>query len=531
MRRRLFLVGLLSLVCHGWVRGELQIQKRWIYFSTNLWVDKNVDELETIFRRAAKAGYNGVLLTDSKFGRLGEMDAHYFQNISRVKRLAAELHLEIVPAVFPIGYSESLLAHDPNLAEALPVREETFVVHNGEARLAPDRALEMRFAWKDDNWRPDGNGWRVTGPNGHHARVVFSVKVAPFRQYHISVCAATQDFRGTPEVKVLAGGHQLNYASLGVKPTQDWRAHHLAFNSLTNSEVNVYFGCWDGQTGSLAWRDPKIEEAGLLNIVRREGAPFVVRQEDGSTLLEGRDFEAVTDPRMGTVPWKGAYEVWHEPPALRAKSMPDGMRLRVSFYHAITMGDGQVMICPSEPKTVELLRDEARRVHAAWGAKGYFMSHDEIRVLNWDESCVRRHLDAGAILADNVRTCTQILRQINPGGDIYVWSDMFDPGHNAHKDYYLVRGDLAGSWVGLDKDVIIGAWDFGGRDQSLKWFADRGHRQIIAGYYDAAPEQLKLWIDSARKIPGILGVIYTTWKHKYVDLERFADIYREKSEK
>src|SRR5207249_5751226 len=66
-------------------------------------------------------------------------------------------------------------------------------------------------------------------------------------------------------------------------------------------------------------------------------------------------------------------------------------------------------------------------MHAAWGAKGYMMSHDEIRVLNWCDACQRRHLDAGALVADNVKTCIQILREINPGGHIYVWSDMFDP--------------------------------------------------------------------------------------------------------
>jgi hypothetical protein len=142
---------------------------------------------------------------------------------------------------------------------------------------------------------------------------------------------------------------------------------------------------------------------------------------------------------MGTVPWKGGYEVWHEPPRIRTK-LADGTRLRVSYHHAITIHDGQVMICPSEPKTVELLRDEAKRMHAAWGAKAYFMSHDEIRVLNWDEACTRRKLDAGAILADNAKTCVAILREVAPKAAIYVWSDMFDPHHNAKKDYYLVRG-------------------------------------------------------------------------------------------
>ena len=106
--------------------------------------------------------------------------------------------------------------------------------------------------------------------------------------------------------------------------------------------------------------------------------------------------------------------------------------------------------------------------------------------------------------------------------DVYVWSDMFDPFHNAVKDYYLVRGDLAGSWDGLDKRVVVANWNFGKRDESLKFFADRGHKQVIAGYYDGKPEQIRTWMESARKVDGVVGVMYTTWRQKYDDLEAFA---------
>ncbi len=325
------------------------------------------------------------------------------------------------------------------------------------------------------------------------------------------------------QVAVLAGRQSLQYADLGVKATQDWAAHHAVFNSLDHSEVGVYLGCWNGRTGTLQWADAKIEEVGLLNLVRRPGAPLSVRKEEGEALAEGKDFEPVRDPLAGTKPWNGAYTVWHEPPSIRT-GLSDGTRLRVSYHHAITIHDGQVMACPSEPRTVELLRDEARRVHEAWGAKGNFMSHDEVRVLNRDEACAKRGLDAGAILADNARACVKILREVNPGGEIYVWNDMFDPHHNAHKDYYLVRGDIAGSWEGLDKEVVICAWLFGKRHESLKFFAERGHRILMAGYYDGDPEPNAAgWVEAAKKVPGVLGIMYTTWERKYADLEKFAE--------
>ena len=134
-------------------------------------------------------------------------------------------------------------------------------------------------------------------------------------------------------------------------------------------------------------------------------------------------------------------------------------------------------------------------------------------------------MDAGALLADNVRECEKILKKT--GATIYVWSDMFDPNHDAHKDYYLVRGDLSGSWEGLSKDVVVVAWYFGKRDASLKFFTERGNRVLMAGYYDGEVEgNVRGWLDAAKKVKGVVGIMYTTWEDRYDDLEKFADAVR-----
>jgi hypothetical protein len=239
-----------------------------------------------------------------------------------------------------------------------------------------------------------------------------------------------------------------------------------------------------------------------------------------SGYVEGRDYEPISDPHLGKDPWSGQFRPWHEPPVIKTKNIPDGTQLRVSWYHPAIIYDGQVSCCLSEPKTIALLTDEARRLKAAWGAKGYMMGHDEIRTLNWDQSCQQRHLDAGRILAGNVRGCANLLK----GAQVYVWSDMFDPHHNAVKDYYLVRGDLAGSWEGLDKNVTVVNWNFEKRDESLKFFANRGHAQVIAGYYDGELGNVQKWLESAAKVNGVVGIMYTTWRRNYSDLEAFANL-------
>lgn len=227
---------------------------------------------------------------------------------------------------------------------------------------------------------------------------------------------------------------------------------------------------------------------------------------------------------MGSVPYAGIYDVYHTPPQLKTLTLPNGTRLRASWYHAATVYDDQACICLSEPATMALLQDQAQRLTAAFGARGYFMSHDEMRVLNWCGACQARGLDAGPLLADNVRKCAGILRAVNPNGRIYVWSDMFDPNHNAHANYYLVRGDLTGSWLGLDNDIIIVPWDYNIRSATLQFFAGLGNRQLIAGYYDSDPTLVTNWLNAAASYSGICGVMYTTWISQFGALGQFEQL-------
>jgi hypothetical protein len=99
---------------------------------------------------------------------------------------------------------------------------------------------------------------------------------------------------------------------------------------------------------------------------------------------------------------------------------------------------------------------------------------------------------------------------------------MFDPYHNAVDNYYLVNGSLRVSNAPSSARIVN--WNFDKRDQSLKHFADRGHSQTLAGYYDSDPSQIVTWLDSvvAGKIPRVQGVMYTTWRRNYDDLEKFA---------
>ena len=531
--RVLFLM--LAALAPGAFAAEDSGRQLWLYYPTNLQVAENVDKLEGVWTRAAKAGYTHVLLADTKFGKLGDVPDHYFKNLERTKQVAAKLKLKLVPAVFAIGYSNDLLWHDPNLAEGLPVKDAPFVVSaGGAARPEPDPPVTLgKPAWADESVALDLPARTATlrGRADGNSRLTYKLALKPFRAYHVSVRVKTDNFKGQPEVKALGGkdGRSLNWANLHVKPTQDWTEHHAVFNTLDNNEVNLYFGVWGGHDGTLAWKDWTIEEAGLTNVLRRPGTPLVIKDEKtGMVLEEGRDYEPVKDPRAGNVQWPGDFDVWHEPPVLRTKGLADGTRLRVSWYHSAVVYDEQVSACIAEPKTDELLADQAKRMRQAFGdsAAGWMMSHDEYRTLGWCKACVDSHKTPGQMLADNARKCVALLKPATA----YVWNDMFDPHHNAVPGpYYLVNGPWTGSWEGLDKDVVIMNWNHEKRDQSLKFFADRGHRQVIATYYDDADlGQTRDWLKTTAQAPkGVVGYMYTTWQGNYSKMEEFAKLCRE----
>lgn len=528
------------LFCLGIAPSVVQAQKleRWVYAPANLLVLQEVERLDQLMKEAAALGYTHILITDSKFSRLPEMNQKYFDHVTRIRDRAKELNLQLVPAVFPVGYSNNLLSQDVNLAEGLPVRNALFEVQESVATLIPDPAVALpefsdRKAWNfiDQSLKSDGDRLTVTNPKGENCRAAKTVKVSPFRHYHVSVKVRTKDFRGQPQITVLEPetGRRLSHTNLQVGRTQDWSVQHITFNSLENTTVSVYIGAWGPTGGEMSLAEPKIEECGLLNVLRRPGAPLVVTTNEATprTLQEGIDFEVIQDDKLGVVPYAGEYEVFHESPPIRMKgNWPDGTQLRVSWFHPHVIYDGQVCASVTEPGFQQLLKRQANDVEKLFPSTDRMMNHDEWRVLGWDESFRSTGKTPAQVVAENVRFCTKQLKDLDRNRRIFVWSDMFDPHHNAVDNYYLVNGDLTGSWEGLSRDTIIMNWNFGVRTESLKFFAERGHKQVLAGYYDADADQIGRWLETVhkQKISGVIGVMYTTWKQDYSQLREFRDV-------
>ncbi len=561
MSRLVCLLAVFSslLACGAGLAGE-RLPQRWVYLQTNLLVDKNVEEALALLDRAKKAGYTHLAVADSKFTRWDSLGPGYVANCARLRRACTQRGIFMAACVCGMGYSNGELGHDPNLAEGLPVKDALFTVRAGG--LVPSDAIEVVNGDFEQHKGNSPAGWSfvdqpgkvsfidtrvfqhgkaslrmqdvaANDPQHGHARACQSLTVHPFHYYHVSVWAKTEDWRGgETRIAVLApGGVSLNYTEPRIAATQDWKRVDITFNSLEFDKVNLYLGTWGGKDGKIWWDNLQIEPAGLVNVLRRGGTPLTMVSMDGRTVyVEGKDFARIADPKLGNIPWPGEYTAWHDQPRVTIPAgsrLKDGQAVKLCFYHTAIIHSDQVPACMAEEKLYAILKWELERTRDGLKPDGYFLSHDEIRIAGWDESCLGAGKTPGGILAANIARCAQLAGQVSPGKPLMVWSDMFDPYHNAGAKgrYYLVKGDgpWSGSWKGLPAGVTVMNWHnhTPGRIESMKHFAALGNKQVLAGYYDGPVGRISQWLTDAKSIDGIVGVMYTTWRHDYSNLEAF----------
>ncbi|MHC4714182.1 MAG: hypothetical protein ACYTAN_13090 [Planctomycetota bacterium] len=569
------------------VKQAGEFEQLWVYSAPNFADDAEVDTLIEVMRQAKPLGVTHFMIKDPKFGFLGMLPPSYFANIDRTKAAAEEIGIIIIPALYPFGYGGGYLMHDANLAAGLPVKNAPFVVKDGVAKPDPAAALRIAnggFEGADlpviPGWAADENsavclsldseekvegetslrmsGFENLPQEGRWRRgrcsVTQHLRVQPFKYYRLTIQRKTSGLEASGSTVYIGASdatRQLCYTNFESDPTadwqdyvaadSDWREFQLTFNTLEARSIRISVGVGGARSGTVWWDDLKVEPAGLANVLRRPIKPLVVTSADGSvTYVEGEDFEPVADPMLGNIPTDGRvfpkfpFDVWHPGPGivLTADSrIKEEDRLLVSYYHPHIIYGEQILVSMEDPKTYELMDDQMKRMVEAWGASGYMMNHDEIRIAGWEEPADGVKRTPGEILAYNIRRSVEIARKYAPDATLYTWSDMFDPFHNAYsfedrnRYYYLVNGNWDGGWEGLPNDVVIFTWI--SRPQTLARYAELGHKQILCGYYDGdSKRNIMRWMRASEGVPNVAGMMYTTWRQNYGDLAEFFGLLK-----
>ncbi len=525
--------------------------------SSNFQVAANIPPLISLAQRAWSARMNKIAVNDVKFNRLDQVIAQYFVNVATFRAELDRLHLEVIPGVADFGYSEGMLWDNPNLAEGVPVRNARLVVEDGVGRLIPDPGMTLsngdfenvqnnRFAGFtnqenagvsvfDDQQVAHSGSHSVRmenfrqGNDAGNCRFQMMLDCEPFRNYYFSIWVRTRNYDADWGVQAIPFvwengnlGQPLAYPEFGVGANEDWRKLEISFNSLNHQQIRLYFGVWGGRAGQVWFDEAELREIAFVNLLRREGCPLTITSSDGETVYqEGEDFEQLVDPMTGYIQWPGDFNVYHEPPELRVtgNQIQDGDTLLASFYHPILIYYGQVMACPSEDETYQWLDEDAHRISELWDPKSFFLGYDEIRVLNWDEACQSRGMTPGEILSNSVARCTSIYQDIVEDCPLYLWSDMFDPFHNAVDQYYLVNGSLAGAGEGLSDNVRVVVWR--NAVNSFRYFADLGLDVVGSADCSNNADQALEMSEHLRSIPAEhrRGMMYTTWNNRYNFIE------------
>jgi len=548
MKKALILILGCLVVLTAVMWGESKAYRdRWVYVSTGLDSDQELTLIEGIARTSSEHGLNGMLLS-AGFDAMDLKTPEELARLTRLKQTCDRLGVEIIPSGFGVGYGGGVLSHDKNLAAGQPVRGALFVAEEHEARFQADPVVKIAnggFEQREGNL-PAGftaHGARATidttvshfghasvrfedfsGPEGE-VYLAQSLRVQPYRCYRLRAWVKTEGAGPRMAIHLLAvapDGRDLSYMEPPLPETSDWHEVVWGFSTWYADQVEYRVGVSDGKAGKVWVDDVSIEEVGLTNALRRPGTPVKVNDEKtGTTYEEGRDYAAISDPHLD-FSWD------HEGPAislLPGSRIHAGDRLRVDYYHGTTIYRDQTSIDLSEPAVYDVWQRQIPLIEKYLAPKKYFLSMDELRVGGLCETCKRRHLSMAEIVGDCVTRQYKMIRAANPLAEVYVWSDMFDPNHNALKRYYLVDGSLDGTWNYIPKDIVMACWYYEKRDLSLAFFSKLGYRTLGAGYYDADDlENPKGWMESLDRTPGADGIMYTTWENKFKLLPAFGDM-------
>jgi hypothetical protein len=524
---------------------------------------------EGVIDQAVDAGYTGMALNDDAITRLNDPGFDP-STLTTVVNYAINKGLTVLPATDPYGYSNDMLRLNGNLAEGMQVVGTQFTVTSGSSgnvltainSLPP--LVNGDFESGETGWFSFGDARAILDTNASdchggsacgeitgsstatdNARFTQPLTLTAWRLYHVQLWVRTENLSGGNLVVTVidtSGSNGLTplYTTISsATGTTGWTQIDTAFNSRTSTAATLYIGIWGGNQGDLWVDDVVAEETSLVNVLRRTGTPVSVTDASGKTYVEGTDYAMVVDPNLNSSP--GNYDVWHAPPVIgvpAGSSLAVGATVNMSYYTIIPLDGGQVGVCLTEPDVQSWVQSNITAMAKVFPAhSGVFLGYDEMRQVDSCELCRSKNVSAGELVADNVKQTWANVTAVTPGVTGYVWDDMFDPNHNATATYqysYPVLGDLTGSWLGLQPGFIIMNWNLGNLTKSLTWFSGtesaqpHAFQQIIAGYYDsgdgasAATSELQ----AAMGIPGVIGMMYTTWTPDYSQLGPFATAAR-----
>lgn len=526
---------------------------RWIFYSHSCTTAEQLAKGKEFVDRAARAGMNGMLV--------GNLDDIWRQGagakncLRELKAYAEEKGVELVPHCWPIGGYGVLSNVYPGILESTLLKGMPFEAKDDEIVSVMDAtpianpALEEYDVaenrvrgWVTDMpgiasfVDPDGghDGKPAVrfepGPDkepGRHSRLMQKIQLKSGRRYRFSGWV-----RGTGlhmyfhpiKLQVIPDGAP--DASRGLplaKGDEDWHRLSVEFTTGSSGVVHVYAGSWGATQGKLWLSDFSLEEIGITELSQRKSAPRRLRNaETGVVYREGVDWR-LKDVKRGD-------EVRLE--RLEGGAIRPGDKLLFDCFVVAHAGAKfQVATCMSDPRLYDGLKLSAAAIQELLRPKVWLLSLDEIMCGGTCELCKVRKTDMAHILGECVTRMHAIIKAEDPDARIFVWSDMFDPNHNARDGVGACRGTFEGVVDLIPKDIGLMLWYGEKLDKSVSYFAARGRCFMGSICCDGknCEETVRVWKEKLAPQPGLRGFMYTTWLNDYSKVGVFMNGLRKDS--
>jgi hypothetical protein len=546
------------LLSTGIAEGQASTPRLWYWQQAYPESASDVASIESQIDLAYSYGYTGVAFWSSAFSFMGS-PVHPANNVAYMQQIisyARSKGMGTLATVAPYGYSDDYLINNANWAEGEHITGSRFIVNGSRNQLIPvnsypglanpgfEQGETAWFSWADSNMGIDttvahsGTASGVINNASGDSRFTQALAVTPWRQYHVRAFYKTQNFQGHSQIEVvdLTSNAMLYNQPLATQPTGDWTEIDFTFNSRASTQPTLLFGVWNGCQGKMWWDDIYMEETSLVYVLRRSGTPLKLYDPSNlnTSYQEGVDFNTITDSNI--LSGAGFSDQYHTPAVVTLPSTTNlsaGQTVAIDYYavQPVQPDGSDVGMCLTEAAAQSFLQQNAQAVVGNTPAgTNYLLSYDEMRHMNSCASCKAKNMTPGQLLAWHVQNTAGLFQSLAPSAALYVWGDMFDPYQNAVDNYYFVEGSIAGSWATLPSNVTIMNWNLANLKNSLTWFSGlnpqqtTAYHQIIAGYYDSgngagsATQELQ----QATGIPGITGLMYTTWLTDYSQLQAFA---------
>jgi len=376
---------------------------QFLLFLQDIGASYNVTAVKGLFRRAKSAGYSSFILYDHNLGAIeaaSRLNPEYLLSLRQVLSLAKSMDLAPIPQVYSYGHADGIVFQDASMAEGRPATAKFVVAESGRALVPappgaqPSALPNGHFTGHEGEKNPNKlTGWSMQDAVGTRTFYDSSVShrpgqaslrtmassagtgatdtVARIGQYNITV-APHSTVRATCFVQ--ASGFEAGKIDAGIQARIQWNfdgmnacdrvavkaANHPKWTQVSTvcnvgnaTDMSLYLGIWgdDGPAeAAFWWSDCKVEllpgSGGLNNLVRRDGAPLLLKDVDGKVYHEGQDY----DPIANVAPIQTGYFPAFQPASQQPNvTLPPTTRLKPGQPVTVDYCASLAPCMPSQP--------------------------------------------------------------------------------------------------------------------------------------------------------------------------------------